>query len=307
MRLSRSILAGTILAGVIIGIGITISMDWQSDAPATSEQRRAVLPVTAPGAGSRVELPDFTELVERLEPSVVNISTVTEEQQLRRRKGADPFEFFFGPPGPRRSLGSGFILDKDGYIITNHHVVEDAAKVVVRLRNEKEYEAKVIGTDAKTDIAVIKIDASEELVPVPLGDSDGLKVGEWVIAIGNPFGLDHTVTAGIVSAKGRHINRPDRSAYDDFIQTDAAINPGNSGGPLFNLDGEVVGVNSQIFTRSGGSIGLSFAIPVSIVRNVVAQLKDGGRVTRGWLGVTIQNIDKNLAESFGLDLSLIHI
>ena len=211
---------------------------------------------------------------------------------------------FFRRPGPRRSLGSGFVLDDDGYIITNHHVVEDATKIVVRLQSDKEYEAKVVGTDAKTDIAVIRIedvDDPAELVALPLGDSDDLKVGEWVLAIGNPFGLDHSVTAGIVSAKGRRINRPDRSPYDDFIQTDAAINPGNSGGPLVNLAGQVVGINSAIFSRSGGNIGIGFAIPINMVRAIVPQLKEFGSVTRGWLGVMIQPVDKDIARSLDLD------
>ena len=299
----RSLLAAAVVAGAILGVGITASMDLESTAPAQSWETAHVLPVTSPAPGAELPIPDFTALVGRLEPSIVNISTVTEEdEQVRRRRGGniDPFEFFFGPPGPRRSLGSGFILDEEGYIITNHHVVEGASKVVVRLRNEKEYEAEVVGTDAKTDIAVIKIDKLDGLIPVPLGDSDALKVGEWVIAIGNPFGLDHTVTAGIVSAKGRRINRPDQSPYDDFIQTDAAINPGNSGGPLVNMLGQVVGINSAIFSRSGGNIGIGFAIPINLGRQIVPQLKEHGSVTRGWLGVMIQPVDEDIASSLEL-------
>jgi len=304
MKVGRSVWAAALLLGAVIGVGMTASLDWESSAPAESQNAPLILPVTDTGQGRNMALPDFSGLVERLEPSIVNISTVSEEEPDARKRnphgGGDPFDFFFGPPGPRRSLGSGFVLDADGYIITNHHVVEDATKVVVRLKNDKEYDAKVIGSDAKTDIAVIRIEGAEGLVPVPLGDSDMLKVGEWVIAIGNPFGLDHTVTAGIVSGKGRRLNRPDQSAYDDFIQTDAAINPGNSGGPLVNMTGQVVGINSAIFSRSGGNIGIGFAIPINLVRQIVPQLKEHGSVTRGWLGVMIQPVDEDIAKSLGL-------
>jgi serine protease Do len=198
------------------------------------------------------------------------------------------------------AMGSGFIISDDGYILTNNHVVQGADSVVVRMSDRREFNAEVIGTDPRSDLALLRVDATG-LPVLKLAGEDDLEVGEWVLAIGSPFGLDYSVTAGIVSAKGRSLPTERNENYVPFIQTDVAINPGNSGGPLFNLDGEVVGVNSQIFTRSGGSIGLSFAIPVSVVRNVVAQLKTDGRVTRGWLGVTIQDVDKNLAESFGLD------
>jgi len=253
------------------------------------------------GSSGAVPLPDFTELVDRLSPSIVNISTVSEDvdDQLQRRRDRDPFDFFYHF-GPRRSLGSGFVLDVDGYIITNHHVVDEATEIVVRLDDEKEYKAEIVGGDAKTDIAVIKIADAKGLVPVPLGDSDELKVGEWVVAVGSPFGLDHTVTAGIVSAKGRRINRPDQSPYDDFIQTDAAINPGNSGGPLVNLKGQVVGINTAIYSRSGGNIGIGFAIPINLARQIVPQLKEAGYVTRGWLGVLIQPVDEDIAKSLEL-------
>ncbi|HYB98051.1 MAG TPA: DegQ family serine endoprotease [Candidatus Limnocylindrales bacterium] len=255
------------------------------------------LPVTARDALVQ-GLPDFSKLVEVLGPSVVNISTESEEkEELGGRGGMEgPFEPFFR--GPRRSLGSGFVLDTDGAIITNSHVVEDAAKIVVRLHDEREFEAEVVGVDSKTDLAVIRIKGATGLVPVPLGDSDALKVGEWVVAIGNPFGLDHTVTAGIVSAKGRQINR--RNPYDDFIQTDAAINPGNSGGPLVNLAGQVVGINTAIFSQGGGNIGIGFAIPVNMARTIVPQLQESGHVTRGWLGVKIQPVDADIARSLGL-------
>jgi serine protease Do len=307
MTPARSVLVTTLITGAIIGAGMTMATDRQGRATAVELQTPAVLPV-AGGTAMMAPLPDFTTLVEAVSPSIVNISTVSEEREEmpggRGGGGGDPFEFFFRRPGPRRSLGSGFVLDQDGYIITNHHVVEDATKIVVRLQSDKEYEAKVVGTDAKTDIAVIRIDDVNdpaELVALPLGDSDDLKVGEWVLAIGNPFGLDHSVTAGIVSAKGRRINRPDQSPYDDFIQTDAAINPGNSGGPLVNLAGQVVGINSAIFSRSGGNIGIGFAIPINMVRIIVPQLKEFGSVTRGWLGVMIQPVDKDIARSLDLD------
>jgi serine protease Do len=305
MNTGRSILTATLLAGAIIGIGITASLNRQSSAPAeqaVTSNAGLVLPVTASDSGS-MALPDFTHLVERLRPSIVNIATVSEaeeEPQRRGGRGEDSFDFFFRRPGPRRSLGSGFILDAEGYIITNHHVVDQATKIIVKLDNDEEYEAEIIGSDAKTDIAVIKIDGVDDLVPVPLGRSSDLKVGAWVLAIGNPFGLDHTVTAGIVSAKGRRINRPDKSPYDDFIQTDAAINPGNSGGPLVNLAGQVVGINSAIFSRSGGNIGIGFAIPIDMARGIVPQLKDSGFVTRGWLGVLIQPVDEDIASSLDL-------
>jgi serine protease Do len=196
-------------------------------------------------------------------------------------------------------MGSGFIVSADGYIVTNHHVVEGASEVTVRLLDRREYDAEVVGTDVRSDLALLKIDA-DDLEVLEIADGD-VNVGEWVLAIGSPFGLDFSVTAGIVSAKGRSLPTEAGENYVPFIQTDVAINPGNSGGPLFNLDGEVVGVNSQIFTRSGGSIGLSFAIPAVVVRNVVMQLRDRGEVTRGWLGVSIQDVDRNLAESFGMD------
>jgi serine protease Do len=221
----------------------------------------------------------------------------------------DPFNDFwrrfFGGPMPRgpqrqRSLGSGFIIDGDGSILTNNHVVENAQKIVVKLADEQEYEAKVIGRDPKTDIAVIKIEAKTKLTPANFGDSDGLEVGEWVMAIGNPFGLDSTVTSGIVSAKGRHIGQ---GPYDNFIQTDASINPGNSGGPLINLRGEVIGINTAIFSRTGGNIGIGFAIPVNLVKELLPQLRGKGKVTRGYLGVLIQKVTPELAESLGMEKS----
>jgi len=197
-------------------------------------------------------------------------------------------------------LGSGFIIDSDGSILTNNHVVENAQKIVVRLSgDEQDYEAKVVGRDPKTDIAIIKINAKTNLLAATLGDSDRLEVGEWVVAIGNPFGLDGTVTSGIVSAKGRH--NITQGAYDNFIQTDASINPGNSGGPLINLRGEVVGINTAIFSRTGVNIGIGFAIPVNLVKELLPQLRGKGKVTRGYLGVLIQKVTPDIAESLGMD------
>jgi serine protease Do len=220
----------------------------------------------------------------------------------------DPFgDFwrrFFGGPAPRgpqrqRSLGSGFIIDNDGSIMTNNHVVENASKIVVKLSSDdQEYEAKVVGRDSKTDIAIIKINSKVNLSAASLGDSDQLEVGEWVVAIGNPFGLDSTVTSGIVSAKGRHIGQ---GPYDNFIQTDASINPGNSGGPLINLRGEVIGINTAIFSRTGGNIGIGFAIPINLVKELLPQLRGKGKVTRGYLGVLIQKVTPEIAESLGMD------
>ena len=251
-------------------------------------------------------LPDFTGLVEKQGPAVVNVSTT---QIIRNAQGFpnipenDPFyEFFrrFAPQMPReqesQSLGSGFIISTDGYIMTNAHVVDSADKITVRLTDKREFSAKVIGADKRTDVALLKIEATG-LPKVTVGDPDKLKVGEWVVAIGSPFGFDSSVTAGIVSAKGRSLPQEN---FVPFIQTDVAINPGNSGGPLFNMNGEVVGINSQIYTRSGGSMGLSFAIPIDVATQVTDQLRASGKVTRGRIGVMIQELTSELAESFGL-------
>ncbi len=245
---------------------------------------------------SFAQLPDFTDLVEDAGPAVVNIST-TQKNQTRFGVQQTPRLNPRGQGQQRSSLGSGFIVGKDGYILTNNHVVDGADQIFVRLNDRREFEAQLIGYDVSSDLALLKVDA-KGLPTVEIGDSEKLKVGEWVVAIGSPFGFDYSVTAGIVSAKGRSL--PNEN-YVPFIQTDVAINPGNSGGPLFNLDGEVVGINSQIYTRSGGFMGLSFAIPMNVAMEVVAQLKETGTVSRGWLGVGIQEVDKNLAESFGLD------
>lgn len=262
-------------------------------------------------------LPDFTDLVEEVSPAVVNIST--SQRAVSRPSAGVPgmpdmegippmFREFFergfpqGPQAPQerqapQSLGSGFILSSDGYVLTNNHVVAGAEEIFVRLSDRREITAELVGADPRSDLALLKIDAGDDLPTVRIGNSADLKPGEWVLAIGSPFGFDYSVTAGIVSAKGRSL--PNES-YVPFIQTDVAINPGNSGGPLLNLDGEVIGINSQIFTRSGGFMGLSFAIPVDVAMDVVEQIKDSGSVQRGWLGVVIQEVNKDLAESFGL-------
>ena len=267
----------------------------------------ALLAFAAQGASAR-ELPDFTGLVAKQGAAVVNISTtqIIHSDSGGLPPGVDPndpfYQFFhrFAPPEPhdeeRRSLGSGFIISHDGYILTNAHVVEGADRVTVRLTDKREFKAKVIGSDHRVDVALIKIDA-RNLPVVKLGDPNKIKVGEWVVAIGSPFGFDNSVTAGIVSAKGRYLPREN---LVPFIQTDAAINPGNSGGPLFDMKGEVIGINSQILTRSGGYMGISFAIPIDVAMDVANQLRTTGKVTRGRIGVAIQEITRELAESFGL-------
>ena len=266
-------------------------------------------------AASYAQLPDFTEMVKTNGDAVVNISTTQKtpdtqaadsEQQLPPDVPPEMEEFFrhfFQGPGrgmvPREtnSLGSGFIISKDGYVLTNHHVVNNASEIVVKLKDRRELVAKLIGSDESTDVALLKVDA-KDLPVVEIGSPDQLQVGEWVLAIGTPFGFEQSVTAGIVSAKGRSL--PDGN-YVPFIQTDVAINPGNSGGPLFNMQGKVVGINSQIYSRSGGYMGLSFAIPIDVAMNVTEQIKTKGKVSRGWLGVQIQDVTRQLAESFGMD------
>lgn len=267
---------------------------------------------------AEAQLPDFTQLVEQASPAVVNISTtqklpdrrISSMGQMPDLEGLPPgLRDFFerSIPQPRggqggrqreaQSLGSGFIISPDGYILTNNHVVADADEIIVRLSDRSEMKAKVIGTDPRSDVALLKIDG-KNLPVLKLGKSLDLKAGQWVVAIGSPFGFDHTVTQGIISAINRSL--PNES-YVPFIQTDVPINPGNSGGPLFNLAGEVVGINSQIYTRSGGFMGVSFAIPIDVAMDVANQLKAGGKVSRGWLGVVIQEVNKDLAESFGLE------
>ncbi len=298
------------MVSLVVGLGISSSLNWLAPSRAVMGEAGNSDVRTSNG------LPDFVQLAKKIKPIVVNISS-TQISEAPGRGGQqeygspfgdeDPFNDFwrrfFGGPAPRgpqrqRSLGSGFIIDSDGSILTNNHVVENAQKIVVKLADDQEYEAKVIGRDPKTDVAVIKINAKTNLPAASLGDSDRLEVGEWVVAIGNPFGLDSTVTSGIVSAKGRHIGQ---GPYDNFIQTDASINPGNSGGPLLNLRGEVIGINTAIFSRSGGNIGIGFAIPINLVKEVLPQLRGKGKVTRGYLGVLIQKVTPEIAESLGMD------
>jgi serine protease Do len=260
----------------------------------------------ASGFATSQSLPDFTKLVEAQGAAVVNVSTSQSVQSSPQSPVPedDPFyDFFrrFGPPqGPReyesQSLGSGFIISSDGFILTNSHVVSAADDIMVKLNDKREFKARLIGFDKRTDVAVIKIEASD-LPHVTIGDPNILKVGEWVLAIGSPFGFENTVTAGIVSAIGRSLPQEN---YVPFIQTDVAINPGNSGGPLFNMKGEVVGINAQIYSRTGGFMGLSFAIPINVAMNIADQLRTSGRVSRGRIGVVIQEVTNELAESFGL-------
>ena len=264
------------------------------------------------------DLPNFSDLAEEASPGVVNITsskTVNNRNSFGRGFG-DPrydefFERFFGqqprPSTPREnsrpvvSTGSGFFISDDGFLLTNNHVVEDADEITVSLGDRREFKAEVIGTDERSDVALLKIDA-ENLPFLKIGKSKQLKVGEWVVAIGSPFQLRFSVTSGIVSAKGRSIPNGSDSTYVPFIQTDVAINPGNSGGPLFNLEGEVIGINSQIYTRSGGYMGVSFAIPIDYAMDVADQLKENGYVARGWLGVSIQEINSQLAEALDMDV-----
>jgi len=264
------------------------------------------------------DLPNFSDLAEEASPAVVNI-TSTREMKQRNSYGrgfGDPryeefFERFFGqqprPSTPREntrpvvSTGSGFIISEDGYLLTNNHVVEDADEITVSLGDRREYSAEIIGADPRSDVALLKIEA-ENLPTLKIGNSSNLRVGEWVVAIGSPFQLRFSVTSGIVSAKGRSIPNGSDSTYVPFIQTDVAINPGNSGGPLFNLDGEVIGINSQIYTRSGGYMGVSFAIPIDYAMDVADQLKENGYVARGWLGVSIQEVTSELAEALGMEV-----
>jgi len=261
------------------------------------------------GASAKAITPDFVELAKKLKPAVVNVSTaktIAPQKKFHRAPspfGSDPFEDFFerffenAPQRSykQRSFGSGFIISDDGYILTNYHVMAGADEIKVKLGDKREFKADVKGTDEKLDLALLKIEAKDHFPVARLGDSDAIEVGEWVMAIGNPFGLEQTVTAGIISAKGRVIGS---GPYDDFIQTDASINPGNSGGPLFNAVGEVIGINAAIVA---GGQGIGFAIPVNLAKSTISQLKEKGKVTRGWLGVAIQAVTPELAQSFGLE------
>jgi len=306
IRKSRvvALVVASIAAGVVLTAGFNVSPIAR--ALWGDKEKPAAVPTAA---GLRMVPVDIPQLFKEVSPAVVNISTTQvvkfNRPQMRNPRNPfgqqDPFDDFFNnffgrmpKEQKRRSLGSGFIVSSDGYILTNNHVVEKADEVTVTLLDKEEFKAKVVGTDPKIDIALIKIDAKKKLTYVVLGDSDKLDVGEWVVAIGNPFGLGHTVTAGIVSAKGRIIGS---GPYDDFIQTDASINPGNSGGPLFNLKGEVVGINTAIVQ---GGQGIGFATPIQLAKSVLEQLKEKGKVTRGWLGVYIQRLTPEAAENLGL-------
>jgi serine protease Do len=286
-----------ILAGMFLAAGLDLTKDTSASNPPLS--------VMVPQS--------FSEVAKAVSPAVVNISTekvVTGGGRTFRHFQSpfgkdDPFhdffDKFFGDRPERefkeRSLGSGFIIDKEGHIVTNQHVIENADKIKVKLTDGKEYNAEIVGRDPNTDIALLKAKGLQGVQTIKLGDSDALEVGEWVVAVGSPFGLEHTVTAGIVSAKGRVIGS---GPYDDFIQTDASINPGNSGGPLVNMKGEVVGINTAIVSRSGGNVGIGFAIPANMARGIIEQLQTSGSVTRGWLGVSIQDLTPELADYYGL-------
>src|SRR5512139_1182855 len=293
-----------LLAGAALLAATVIVWTHAAEKPADAKD-----PGTVEGRYQMV-LPNFSALAKQVQPGVVNIRTVK-----TTKEGGPVFRHFFGNPfgnrepfgnrdpfgegGPgrefkQRSLGSGFIIDREGFIVTNHHVVENADQIKVRLADEREYDAKVIGRDPKTDLALIQIEGAKDVTPLKMGDSEKLEVGSWVLAVGSPFGLEQTVTAGIVSAKGRFIGA---GPYDDFIQTDASINPGNSGGPLLNMNGEVVGINTAIVAQGQG---IGFAIPVNLAQNIIAQLKERGSVTRGWMGVGIQDLTPELAQYYGL-------
>jgi serine protease Do len=296
----KKMLVALVMGGALVGLGYGMS-------PAVKSME-AHASAAVKGSSAPMVPASFAEIAEKARSGVVNIQVVKTVKNVRfglRQMPGNPFGDFFGPFSEGNSargdehqgVGSGFVIGSDGYILTNNHVIEDADKIKVKLSNGNEYEGKVVGRDLKTDLALVKIDGASGLQPLKLGNSDELKVGSWVVAIGSPFGLEQTVTAGIVSAKGRVIGS---GPYDNFIQTDASINPGNSGGPLLNTAAEVVGINTAIFSQSGGNVGIGFAIPINMARDVAAQLKDKGHVTRGWLGVGVQKMTPELAQSFGL-------
>lgn len=311
MRIKRTLLSGTVVAsllfsGYMLGCWTGIKHAQAAPAPPPAIHVSASAPASA-------GLPAFADLAERVSPVVVYIKVVSVQKTLQQGAGLPddlfgkngPFHGFLQPfPAPppggykQQGSGTGFIVRKDGLIVTNNHVVENAKDITVTLNDGREFKATLVGRDPKTDLAVLKISAKGPLAVAKLGDSDALRVGDWVMAIGNPFGLSNTVTAGIVSAKGRVIGA---GPYDDFIQTDASINPGNSGGPLFNQHGEAVGINSAIFSRSGGNIGIGFAIPINLAKQLLPQLEEHGSVTRGWLGVSIQKLTPELAKSLDVD------
>jgi len=309
----RSFRSRALAAAVVASLGLTAcSPDFASIANAGAAATAVEAANVQPAGRVVTGLPDFTALVDRYGAAVVNVSVVEKAEQVANGGPGvspdDPFyEFFrrFGQQGPRggmtpqpaRGEGSGFIVSNDGYILTNAHVVNGASEVTVKTTDRREYTAKVVGVDERTDVAVIKIDG-KNLPTVKIGDPSKLRAGEWVIAIGSPFGFENSVTAGVVSATSRSMPGGN---YSPFIQTDVAVNPGNSGGPLFNMNGEVIGINSQIYSRTGGYMGVSFAIPIDVASNVQQQLVSTGKVTRSRIGVSIQDVDAQLADSFGLD------
>ena len=299
----RTILISLLMVGAMLGFGYGVSTAVKHPEPAVSTGSTVSETPMVPA--------NFSDLAEKVRPGVVNIQVVKKVKNVgfgfrnypgNPFKENNPFGDFFGPfpegnpPGgfEQRGVGSGFVMSREGYILTNNHVVEDADQIKVKLANGKEYEGKIVGRDSKTDLALVKIEGASDLHPLKLGNSEDLKVGSWVVAVGSPFGLEQTVTAGIVSAKGRVIGS---GPYDNFIQTDASINPGNSGGPLINMKGEVVGINTAIIA-SGQGIG--FAIPINMAKEIAPQLQEKGHVTRGWLGVSIQEVTPELAKSFDL-------
>jgi serine protease Do len=301
MKPKTKTFVATVLAAGLVGSGFAVGRETRGSTLNT-QANEAVAPRSQNAA-----VPSFADLATRVSPAVVNIrATSAARTDLPEQLFGENSPFRgFRMPTPRQpeqfrrqGTGSGFVIRKDGLILTNNHVVENAQEITVTLSDKQQYKARILGRDPKTDLAVLKIDAKGSLPAVTLGDSEALRVGDWVMAIGNPFGLSNTVTSGIVSAKGRMIGA---GPYDDFIQTDASINPGNSGGPLYNMAGEVVGINTAIFSQSGGNIGIGFAIPVNLVKNLVPELETKGTVTRGWLGVSVQPITPDLARSFGLD------
>ncbi len=304
MKSKKLTFLATVLSVALVGGGFAAGRGMHRAAAAAPT---AASGVSAPAHLQNVALPSFADLAARVSPAVVNVKvTSTVKTELPDQFFGEDFPFHgFGLPVPeqphqfkQQGTGSGFIIRKDGVILTNNHVVDNAQEITVTLADKQQYKAKILGRDPKTDLAILKIEPKGSLPTLALGDSAALRVGDWVMAIGNPFGLTNTVTTGIVSAKGRTIGA---GPYDDFIQTDAPINPGNSGGPLFNMSGEVVGINTAIFSQSGGNIGIGFAIPVNLVKSLVPDLETKGTVTRGWLGVSVQPVTPELARSFGLD------
>jgi serine protease Do len=327
LRPSTAFLIAAAAGILLLGSGVLeIDLDWRPDTAQAldlfggEEEKKAAPaePFWSEGKGEAAAQPpggapgSFADLAERTSPAVVNIQTskTIGGPAAPGQRPRHPLEEFFGPFGPpfeelfeqpRKvpSLGTGFVISADGYILTNNHVIEDVDKIEVQFEDGRKFEAQVVGRDPRTDVALIKVEAGEALPALPLGDSDSVRPGDWVVAIGNPFGLAHTVTAGIVSARHREINAdPDARRFDDFIQTDAAINPGNSGGPLINLAGEVIGINTAINPRAN-TIG--FAVPVNIAKGILPELRNAGKVSRGWLGVYIQPIEPEMAEILGLD------